>query len=200
MPRRQPDHAEGLWTLHNWVSSPTWQQDQTRVLRCLRRLPKIEADMVRLFYFDRLSQATIAAIFDVKQPSVHGRLLRACERLRFLLAMPPRASARRMIDVLRIPARDADLIRLMWQTTSQSETGRRLGCRQNYVRVRFLKVIRRLRERPLKKEQQAYVEVLERIRDRPGILASPLTIDSGGACEAERLEQARAKRVRPRDL
>ena len=186
MPRRQPDHAEGLWTLHDWVSSPTWQRDQARVLRCLRRLPKIEADMVRLFYFDRLSQATIAAIFEVKQPSVHGRLLRACERLRFLLAMPPRANARRMLDVLQIPARDADLVRLMWTTTSQSETGRRLGYRQNYVRVRFLKVIRRLRERPLKEEQQAYVEVLERIRDRPGILASPLTDDGPVPCRVWR--------------
>lgn len=186
MPRRRPDHAEGLWTLHDWVSSPTWQRDQARVLRCLRRLPKIEADMVRLFYFDRLSQATIAAMFEVKQPSVHGRLLRACERLRFLLAMPLRANARRMLDVLQIPARDADLVRLMWVTTSQSETGRRLGYRQNYVRVRFLKVIRRLRERPLKEEQQAYVEVLERIRDRPGILASPLTDDGPVPCRVWR--------------
>lgn len=193
MPRRQPEQAEGLWTQHDWVSSPMWQRDQARVLRCLRRLPKIEADMVRLFYFDRLSQATIAAMFEVKQPSVHGRLIRACERLRFLLAMPPRANARRMLAVLPIPARDADLVRLMWRTTSQSETGRRLGYRQNYVRVRFIKVIRRLRAQPLAQEQQAYVEVLERIRDRPGILASPLTDDGPVPCR--RMQRQRRPRT-----
>jgi hypothetical protein len=103
--------------------------------------------------------------------------------------MPPRANARRMLAVLPIPARDADLVRLMWRTTSQSETGRRLGYRQNYVRVRFIKVIRRLRSQPLTREQHAYVEVLERIRDRPGILASPLTDDGPVPCRRMRRQR-----------
>jgi DNA-directed RNA polymerase specialized sigma24 family protein len=157
---------------------------EQRVRRLLDRLPPIEADFVTLFYFDRLSQDTIAAIFEVSQPTVCYRLQRALERLRFLLALPRGASADAAVELLR-PALpeplDLEVVRLMWSTTCQSLTGARLGITQGKVRYRFHRAIRQVARAlddgvPWKSVAQrrrvsAYLHVLQAIAKQPNILS-----------------------------
>ena len=74
------------------------EQLAARVIRLLDKLPPIEADWVQLFFFDRWSQDTIAALFNVSQPTVCYRLRRAEQRLRFLLSIPDGVDADRVCE------------------------------------------------------------------------------------------------------
>lgn len=177
MTTKREEVQEGPWTQHEWITDPRWQKDRTRVVRSLRRLPRVEADMVRLFYFDRLSQASIAALFDCKQPSVNYRLSRACDRLRYLLALPTRATAGRMVACLgpHMNPRDVELVKTMWVTTCQTETGKRLGISQRAVCARFHLAVKNLRawvDAEGTPRAAAFVAALERIRDQPNILTA----------------------------
>lgn len=171
------DIPDGPWTQHEWASNPIWQRDRVRVIRSMRRLPRIEADMVRLFYFDRLSQASIAALFECKQPSVNYRLSRACNRLRYLLALPTRATAGQMVACLgpHIKPRDVALVKTMWVTTCQTASAKRLGISQRAVCARFHLAVKHLRtwvDAGGTPRAAAFVSALERIRDQPNILTA----------------------------
>lgn len=125
--------------------SPEMERLSRRVISLLPKLPPVEADWVHLFFFERWSQDTIAALFRVSQPTVCYRLRRAEQRLRFLLSIPEGVSSVNVCEDVRpvIPEElDLAIIRSMWESTCQSETGEKLGVTQGLVRYRFHKAIR----------------------------------------------------------
>lgn len=164
-----------------------------RVIRLLDKLPPIEADWVHLFFFDRWSQDTIAALFNVSQPTVCYRLRRAEQRLRFLLSIPDGVDADRVCEDVRpvVPDEiDLAILHHMWDTTCQSETGNRLQVTQGLVRYRFHKMIRRLAQwvegegaPPFpacgREGVATYLRVMRQIADSPNLLKSGISTSEG---------------------
>lgn len=169
------------------------EQLAARVIRLLDKLPPIEADWVQLFFFDRWSQDTIAALFNVSQPTVCYRLRRAEQRLRFLLSIPDGVDADRVCEDVR-PVVDDDqdlaILRHMWDTTCQSETGNRLNVTQGLVRYRFHKTIRQLAawvEGPGtpafpvcgREGIATYLQIMRQIADSPNLLKTGISSSEG---------------------
>jgi DNA-directed RNA polymerase specialized sigma24 family protein len=118
-----------------------------RVRSVVESLPPREADFVELYYFKKLKQTDIAAIFGVSQPTVCYRLARAADRIRFLLSIPHVAEASLVNDMagfLSDPL-DVQIMILMWKTTCQSEVAKQLDVSQGLVRHRFLRSLSRMR-------------------------------------------------------
>lgn len=120
-----------------------------RVREMLDMLPPREADFVDLYFFRHLNQTDIATIFGVSQPTVCYRLQRATARIQFLLRLPDITRPEleeAMIGFLPDPL-DAKIMVLMWETTCQSEVAKRLGVTQGLVRHRFIRAVKRMRDR-----------------------------------------------------
>ncbi len=139
------------------------------VVEIMENLPPREADFIDLYFFRRLKQTDIAAIFNVSQPTVCYRLQRATARIQFLLKMPVverdelwNAMSRLLDDPL-----DANIMILMWETTCQSEVAKRLGVSQGLVRHRFIRSVNRMRGR---EEFEKYVELFDFISANLNIL------------------------------
>jgi DNA-directed RNA polymerase specialized sigma24 family protein len=119
-----------------------------RIRSVVESLPPREADFVELYYFRRLRQTDIAAIFGVSQPTVCYRLARAADRIRFLLNLPQVEKGKMERDLagaLSDPL-DVQILMLMWETTCQSEVAKRLSVSQGLVRHRFLRSLSRIRD------------------------------------------------------
>jgi RNA polymerase sigma factor (sigma-70 family) len=140
-----------------------------RITDIMEFLPPREADFVELYFFRRLKQTDIAAIFGVSQPTVCYRLQRATARIKFLLALPPikKADLQKDMRGFLSDQRDAEIMCLMFETTCQSEVAKRLGVSQGLVRHRFIRSLTRMR--PSKKLSK-YVEVFDVIAANLNIL------------------------------
>ena len=118
-----------------------------RVREMLDQLPAREADFVDLYYFRKINQTDIAAIFGVSQPTVCYRLKRATSRIQFLLQLPAitRQDLEEAMSGFLPDPLDASIMVLMWETTCQSEVAKRLGVTQGLVRHRFIRAVKRMR-------------------------------------------------------
>ena len=140
---------DGLSYMDSIFSEPgeddTAQIDRVRSVVDL--LPPREADFVELYYFKRLKQTDIAAIFGVSQPTVCYRLARAADRIRFLLNIPRVDEASLTDDLTGFlsDSLDIQIMILMWKTTCQSEVAKQLGVSQGLVRHRFLRSLGKMR-------------------------------------------------------
>lgn len=119
-----------------------------RVREIMKDLPKREADFVDLYFFRGKRQTVIADIFGVSQPTVHYRLRRATQRIQFLLGLPDitHERMRKLLLPLVIDPLDADIMVLMSRTTCQTEVAKRIGRSQGFVRHRYLRTMKRLKE------------------------------------------------------
>ena len=117
-----------------------------RVKTFLPLIPDREADFVELYYFLKLKQTDIAAIFRVSQPTVCYRLQRAALRIRFLLSLPDleKGELETVLDGFLSDPLDIQIMVLMHETTCQSEVAKRLGVSQGLVRHRFIRTIARM--------------------------------------------------------
>ena len=106
------------------------------------RLPPTEADALELYFFGGHTQAQIADIFGVRQPSIHYRLRRGMARVRFWLALPDISTdqIREAMSPL-LDAKGVDVMCLMAETGSQTRVAERLSMNQSSVRYRFLRGI-----------------------------------------------------------
>jgi predicted DNA-binding protein (UPF0251 family) len=119
----------------------TEQLEQVKTV--LDSIPPREADFVELYFFQRVRQTAIAAIFNVSQPTVCYRLQRAASRIRYLLDMPEydRGQIRPDLEgVLGDPV-DVEIMLAMIKTTCQSEVAKNMGVTQGFVRHRFLRSV-----------------------------------------------------------
>jgi DNA-directed RNA polymerase specialized sigma subunit len=121
-----------------------------RVRKILDRLPVIEADFIDLYFFKHVRQTDIAAIFGVSQPTVCYRLQRAIQRIKYLLEIP-KLDLEELREVLKrffTDPVDIEILVLMYDTTCQSETAKRLGVTQGFVRHRFIRSTKRMSSNP----------------------------------------------------
>lgn len=119
----------------------------SKVMSVLDSIPAIEADFVRLYFFDHVKQTDIATIFGVSQPTVCYRLQRAIDRIRYLLEIPSldKDSLRESLSRCLKDSVDVDIMVLIFTTTCQSEVAKILGTTQGNVRHRFMRSISKLR-------------------------------------------------------
>lgn len=140
-----------------------------RVRKILDRLPVIEADFIDLYFFRHIRQTDIAAIFGVSQPTVCYRLQRAIQRIKYLLEVP-RLDAEQLRGDLRrffTDPVDIEILVLMYETTCQSETAKRLGVTQGFVRHRFIRSTKRMSNHPA---MHFYGEVFTTVADNLNLL------------------------------
>lgn len=120
------------------------------IKRLMDDLPPLEADFIDLYFFRGFKQTDIASIFGVSQPTVCYRLKRAASRIQFLLQMPTvneRALEGTLPELLE-DGLDVNIMRMMRETTCQSEVAKRLGVSQGLVRHRFIRSVNRMRNIP----------------------------------------------------
>lgn len=140
-----------------------------RVKKILDRLPVIEADFIDLYFFRHLRQTDIAAIFGVSQPTVCYRLQRGIQRIKYLLQVPKVDEAALRSDLRRFftDPTDIEILVLMYETTCQSETAKRLGVTQGFVRHRFVRSTKRMNTHPT---MRFYGEVFTVVSDNLNLL------------------------------
>lgn len=163
--------TDGLSYMDSIFTEPT-EQDKAQIEQIkgiVEMLPPREADFVDLYYFHRLRQTDIAAIFGVSQPTVCYRLARAADRIKFLLHLPEinRTEMTNELSGFLTDPLDVQIMVLMWKTTCQSEVASRLGVSQGLVRHRFLRSLDRMRDNHRFKK---YVDLFEYIADNLNIL------------------------------
>lgn len=137
--------ADGMAYMDSIFEEPS-EDDQLRIDRVreiMRMLPIMEADFVELYYFRKWKQTDIAELFQVRQPTVHYRLKKAADRIRFYLNLPTidhdeieRVFASALQDELNVR-----IMLLMLETTCQTRVASILGISQGKVRHRFYAVL-----------------------------------------------------------
>jgi predicted DNA-binding protein (UPF0251 family) len=153
-----------------------------RVRKIMERLPVIEADFIDLYFFRHIRQTDIAAIFGVSQPTVCYRLQRAIQRIKYLLGVP-KADPEEMRSNLKrffTDNMDIEILVLMYETTCQSETAKRLGVTQGFVRHRFIRSTKRMLSHPsMRFYGEIFITVSENLNLLREVQRSFPTIRSG---------------------
>jgi hypothetical protein len=137
---------DGLGFLENTgteVLSDESLEQLERVKQILHMLPPREADFVDLYFFRKMKQTDIAAIFRVSQPTVCYRLQRAANRIKFLLSLPDLEAGELelVFSEFLSDTKDVRIMVLMYETTCQSEVAKRIQESQGLVRHRFIRTI-----------------------------------------------------------
>lgn len=143
--------------------------EMAQVDAVLDQIPPREADFVELYFFQRIRQTVIAELFGITQPTVHYRLQRAAERIRYLIDMPkvdPESMERDLRGVLS-DEKDVRIMLGMVRTTCQSDVAQELGVTQGFVRHRFFRTIDRLRGMS---GMGTYVDLFEHVAGHTNIL------------------------------
>ena len=140
-----------------------------KVRKILDQLPVIEADFVDLYFFKHVRQTDIAEIFGVSQPTVCYRLQRAIQRIKYLLEVPKVEASELRSELGRFfsDPMDIDILVLMYETTCQSETAKRLGVTQGFVRHRFIRSLEKMNHHS---SMQFYGDVFSAVADNLNLL------------------------------
>lgn len=139
------------------------------VRKVLDRLPPREADFVELYFFKKVRQTTIAALFNVSQPTICYRLQRAAARIKYLLSLPELAPGELEKAMRGVLSDDMD-IRIMVgmaETTCQSEVAKSLGVSQGLVRHRFFRTLNRIKAL---EGMDKYVRLFQTVADNLNIM------------------------------
>lgn len=140
-----------------------------KIKKVIDSLPPREADFVELYYFSQLKQTDIAVIFGVSQPTVCYRLQRATARIQFQLSLPEveRSRLDKDLEGFLADPLDVNIMKLMYETTCQSEVASKLGVSQGLVRHRFIRSIKRMGDNP---KMSVYAEIFTLISKNLNIL------------------------------
>lgn len=160
-----PEEAEGSTSLR--------ERYGLQVAPYLDRIPPMEADVVQLYFGLGKPESDIAEIFGVSQAGLAYRLKRALTRLRWLWSVPHFSAGDLLRDLPSYSFHEFDVALLvhMWETTSVSEVGRRLGATQSKTRYCFLRLTSRLLQLANSESAVApYAAYFHAVRMRPGIL------------------------------
>jgi DNA-directed RNA polymerase specialized sigma24 family protein len=139
------------------------------VRKMLDRLPPREADFVELYFFKQIRQTTLAAMFNVSQPTICYRLQRAAARIKYLLSLPELAPGE-LEQAMRSVLSDEMDIKIMLgmaETTCQSEVAKGLGVSQGLVRHRFFRTLNRLKAF---NDMEKYVTLFQAVADNLNIM------------------------------
>jgi len=135
----------------------------------LDRIPPLESDFLDLYYFRKVRQAGIAELFNVSQPTVCYRLVKAAKRLKYLASLPAHDLPEIEKELRGVLSDDLDVkIMLgMLDSTCQSEVARSLGVSQGLVRHRFLRTLNKLRQM---RGMETCIELFTAVSENFGVL------------------------------
>jgi len=139
----------------------------------LHKIPPREADFVELYYFHEVKQAAIAELFGVSQPTICYRLQRASKRIKYLIELPDYEEDRLItfLNMVLADPVDIEIMRLMLLTTCQSEVARSLKASQGFVRHRFYRSLKKIKEYP-GAESRLYQKVFTHLSKNLNVLKS----------------------------
>jgi len=139
----QDRFSEGIRYIDiEYASEESIQDSLEEIIPLLDRLPPREADILKLFFFDKKKQVELAKIFKVTQAAICYRINRAIQRIRFLIEIPDVEPQEMKQDLLKIfNKQGVTILLLMYKTTCQSRVAKEIGSTQCSVRHRFLKAI-----------------------------------------------------------
>lgn len=130
-----------------YVDSGPNSLDFSLIEKYLYRIPIREADLIRLYYKDKMKQEQIAKLFRITQAAVSYRLHRGIKRIQFLRTIPE--LEKRDFDIELGPKfseQDREILWRMYETTCQSEIAKQMGLTQGRVRHRFFRALGKIKE------------------------------------------------------
>ncbi len=121
---------------------PGFALDYSSIERFLVRIPPREADLIRLYYKERMKQEQIARLFRITQAAVSYRLHRGIKRIQFLLTIPELELEPFFLELgPKFSEQDLEILWRMYETTCQSEIAKQMGLTQGRVRHRFFRAL-----------------------------------------------------------
>lgn len=115
--------------------------------RYLGRIPSREADLITLYYRDRLKQEQIAKLFRITQAAVSYRLHRGIRRIQFLRTIPELTRDQFELELgPKFTDQDREIMWRMYETTCQSEIAKQMNLTQGRVRHRFFRSLSKVKE------------------------------------------------------
>jgi DNA-directed RNA polymerase specialized sigma24 family protein len=115
--------------------------------RYLYRIPVREADLIRLYYKDKMKQEQIAKLFRITQAAVSYRLHRGIKRIQFLRTIPELEKKDFDIELgPKFSEQDIEILWRMYETTCQSEIAKQMNLTQGRVRHRFFRALGKIKE------------------------------------------------------
>ena len=138
----------------------------------LARLPRREQDLLFMHFIMKKKQTELGVIFNRTQAAISYRIKKAIRRLKFLISLPElnEEDIRRDLPVLFEPP-DIEIMVGMFNHTCQTQVARDLGSNQCFIRHRFHKNIRILRDHAdYDAAFEDYHDLFVKIRDNTNIL------------------------------
>jgi DNA-directed RNA polymerase specialized sigma24 family protein len=121
--------------------------DFSLIERYLDRIPDREADLITLYYRDRMKQEQIAKLFRITQAAVSYRLHRGIRRIQFLRTIPELMRDQFELELgPKFSDQDREILWRMYETTCQSEIAKQMNLTQGRVRHRFFRSLARVKE------------------------------------------------------
>ena len=121
--------------------------DYSLIERYLYRIPIREADLIRLYYKDKMKQEQIAKLFRITQAAVSYRLHRGIKRIQFLRTIPELDKKDFDIELgPKFSEQDREILWRMYETTCQSEIAKIMNLTQGRVRHRFFRALGKIKE------------------------------------------------------
>ena len=113
----------------------------------LDRIPDREADLITLYYRDRMKQEQIAKLFRITQAAVSYRLHRGIRRIQFLRTIPELSHDQFELELgPKFTDQDREILWRMYETTCQLEIAKQMNLTQGRVRHRFFRSLSRVKE------------------------------------------------------
>ena len=143
------------------LSDDSPKLDFDSISRYLDRIPPREADLITLYYRDRMKQEQIAKLFGITQAAVSYRLHRGIKRIQFLRTIDP-ALDKDQFELELAPKfsdQDREILWRMYETTCQSEIAKQMGLTQGRVRHRFFRSLEKIKHLIKEEARESEVEL-----------------------------------------
>jgi DNA-directed RNA polymerase specialized sigma24 family protein len=137
--------------------------DFDAIAHYLNRIPDREADLITLYYKDKMKQEQIARLFGITQAAVSYRLHRGIKRIQFLRTIPELNTDEFELELgPKFNDQDREILWRMYKTTCQSEIAKQMGLTQGRVRHRFFRALGRIKDLIAEevREKQAYFQMV----------------------------------------
>jgi len=129
--------------------------------RYLYRIPIREADLIRLYYKDKMKQEQIAKLFRITQAAVSYRLHRGIKRIQFLRTIPELEKKDFDIELApKFSEQDREILWRMYETTCQSEIAKQMSLTQGRVRHRFFRALGKIKELIASEINENYIRMM----------------------------------------
>ena len=138
----------------------------------LARLPKREQDLLFMHFIMKKKQTELGIIFNRTQAAISYRIKKAITRLQFLMDIPnvDERDIRKDLSLIFVD-QDMDIMVGMFNHTCQTQVARDLDSNQCYIRHRFHKNIRILKQQSEYEDVYIkYHDLFSKIRDNTNIL------------------------------